>query len=122
MSIHRTRDEWRAIIEKQRLSGLSQTRFCRLHGITTSAFSNARQRLSAVGVSPSAFVPALPPVSDAGTTPGIDTLPADGPGPAAITAQQASTTFSLLLPGATLCLPVDISPHWLATLLREMAS
>lgn len=117
MSIHRTRDEWRAIIEEQRLSGLCQTRFCRLHGITPSAFSNARHRLSPGNTPAAAFVPALPPASE-----GIDILPADGPLPAAVTAHQTSTTLSLLLPGATLSLPLDISPRWLATLLREMAS
>lgn len=121
MSTHRTREQWRAIIEQQRLSGLSQTRFCRQHGITTSAFSNARQRLGAVGVS--AFVSALPPAAslnvDASTraehneaTPAEATVP--------LNSQHAAQLF-LHLPGATLSLPNDISPRWLATLLREMA-
>lgn len=119
MSMHRTRDEWLTIIEEQRRSGLGQTQFCRQHGITCSAFSNAKQRLSPVGVPLSAFVPALPP--DADTKTHTAARPDETPSTVPAANHHPAASLSLLLPGATLCLPVDISPRWLATLIREMA-
>lgn len=109
MRITRTRDQWRDILKKQQLSGLTQTQFCRHHGITRSAFSNAKLRLAFVEAPPSEFITALPPEQATRVTINNSTT----------TAPVAP--LSLLLPAATLCLPSDISPRWLATLLREMA-
>jgi len=114
MKIHRTREQWLTLFEQQQRSGLNKTQFCRQHGITRSAFSNARHRLTASNHPDTAFVPALPSGSGAHTSAPSDTLPDNAPPP------QACQQLALTLPGATLSLPVDISPRWLATLLREM--
>ncbi len=42
--VRRSRSDWLALFEAQRRSGLSQQRFCRQQGISTSAFYNARSR------------------------------------------------------------------------------
>lgn len=73
MGVYRTTEEWRAIIEEQRHSGLNQTQFCRLHAITRSAFFNARQRLYLNNEKLTAFIPARP--STATTTPVTDAEP-----------------------------------------------
>lgn len=112
----RTPEEWLALFDEQQRSGLSKTQFCRLHGITRSAFSNALHRLSASAVPVTSFVPAFPPEPDTCT-----------PAPADTVSQQeitrlppAAPQLALILPAATLSLPGDISPRWLASLLREM--
>ncbi|MGX5057237.1 IS66 family insertion sequence element accessory protein TnpA, partial [Enterobacter asburiae] len=64
MRTHRTPEEWRTLFDEQQRSGLNKTQFCRQHGITRSAFSNARHRLSARCVPTSAFISALPPTQD----------------------------------------------------------
>lgn len=122
MRINRTRDEWRILFEEQERSGLSKTQFCRQRGITRSAFSNARHRLLASCAPISAFISALPPTQDIEKNRLTNISDADKPtqGLAPGTSPQATALLYLLLPGATLSLPTDISPCWLATLLREM--
>ncbi|WP_406811941.1 IS66 family insertion sequence element accessory protein TnpA [Klebsiella michiganensis] len=116
MRINRTPEEWRALFDEQQRSGLTQTQFCRLHAITRSAFSNARCRLSASAVSTASFIPTFPPEPDACTSTPSDTAsPKNVPG-----LSPTAPQLALVLPGATLSLPVDTSPLWLATLLREM--
>ncbi|MGL5311519.1 MAG: IS66 family insertion sequence element accessory protein TnpA [Plesiomonas shigelloides] len=120
MGTHRSPDEWRSLFDKQLHSGLNKTQFCRQHGITRSAFSNARHRLSDT---PTPFVQAIPPNLDADKSVSPATLPANAPAlctSEALVAQPARQ-LTLSLPGATLSLPSDISPRWLATLLREVA-
>lgn len=119
MRINRTRDEWHAIFEAQQRSGLCKTQFCRQQGITRSAFSSARMRFSANTSPVSAFIPALPP-EDALRKPEDtpDTLSAGRPEPGL--ACTSPHQLALILPGATLSLPVDISPRWLAILIREI--
>ncbi|WP_282808191.1 IS66 family insertion sequence element accessory protein TnpA [Hafnia alvei] len=107
----RSREEWLSLFEQQQRSGLNKTQFCRQLGITRSAFSNARYRLFPSGNAVGTFVPALPPRSDVDTARLPPLLPA-----------MSAPQLALSLSGATLTLPVDISPLWLATLLREMAS
>ena len=51
---HRTRAEWYRIIGDQGESGLSQRAYCEQHGITLSAFYNAKARLGKSGLVPSA--------------------------------------------------------------------
>lgn len=121
MGVYRTTEEWRVIIEEQRRSGLNQTAFCRLHAITRSAFFNARQRLYSTNVKLTAFIPALPPTGT--TTPvtaagqiQVSTTPLP-----AISKALSSQRITLELPHCTLRLESDISPRWLATLIREMA-
>jgi hypothetical protein len=122
MRINRTRDEWRTLFQQQERSGLSKTQFCRQHGITRSAFSNARYRLSADRAPTSAFIPVLPPTqciekpSLTNNSGGNEPTLKGG----VATNSPAAALLYLQLPGATLSLPTDISPHWLATLLREM--
>lgn len=122
MRINRKPDEWLALLDQQQRSGLSKNQFCRQHGITRSAFSNATKRLSARPAPATAFLPALPPQSRADNS--IPSAPLDSKAPALsepVTPEtQAARQLALRLPGATLSLPVDISPRWLATLLREM--
>jgi hypothetical protein len=60
MGFYRTTEEWHAIIEEQRRSGLNQTEFCRLHSITRSAFFNTRQRLYLNNEKLTTFIPARP--------------------------------------------------------------
>ena len=120
MRTHRTPDEWRSLFDEQQRSGLNKTQFCRQHGITRSAFSNAHHRLFDRNATDVSFVLALPPSLPAADTltSRPDTQPANTP-----PSGQAATNrqLALSLPGATLSLPVDISPRWLATLLREIA-
>ncbi|KAA0260914.1 IS66 family insertion sequence element accessory protein TnpA [Hafnia alvei] len=120
----RTPEEWHALFDEQQRSGLNKTQFCHQHGITRSAFSNARHRLSVSSKSARSFVPALPPGAFTDTLVPSASLSNDKPVPRETVSSvpQASRQLALILPGATLSLPVDFSPHWLATLLREMAS
>lgn len=118
MRINRTPEEWLSLFAEQQRSGLNKTQFCRQHGITRSAFSNARHRLSVSSKPAGAFVSALPP-GPADTPAPSDTLSDNAP--ALRETVKAEQQLALMLPGATLSLPVDISPRWLATLLREMA-
>lgn len=125
MRTNRTRDEWNSIFGAHARSGLSQNEFCRKRGITPSAFSNAKQRISVGQAHKSAFVPVLPPQPRTEESTRADTgpailaeLPSDR---AAVSTSQTASPISVLLPGATLCLSADISPRWLATLIREMA-
>jgi hypothetical protein len=122
MRTHRTPEEWHILFDQQQRSGLNKTQFCRQHGITRSAFSNARHRLSASS-QPTAFVPALPPDSTTDKNAASDTQADHSQGlrEAVKLAPQTERQLALMLPGATLSLPADISPRWLATLLREMA-
>lgn len=123
MRINRTPEEWHILFDEQQRSGLNKTQFCRQHGITRSAFSNARLRLSVSSKPAGSFVPALPsgPVTD--TPAPSDTLSDNTPPfrEAVKPVSRAERQLVLMLPGATLSLPVDISPRWLATLLRGMA-
>ncbi len=121
MRTNRTRDEWNSIFGAHARSGLSQNEFCRKRGITPSAFSNAKQRISAGQAHKSAFVPVLPPQPSTEESTRSDTVPELPSGRAAISTSQTVSPISVLLPGATLCLSADISPRWLATLIREMA-
>lgn len=120
----RTPEEWHALFDEQQRSGLNKTQFCHQHGITRSAFSNARHRLSVSSKPAGTFVPALLSGSVTDTPAPSGTLPDNTPAlrETVSSAHQAARQLALILPGATLSLPVDISPHWLATLLREMAS
>jgi hypothetical protein len=120
MRTHRTPEEWHILFNEQQRSGLNKTQFCRQHGITRSAFSNARHRLSA-SCQPTAFVPALPPDPDAHKRAASDTQSDNAPVPGEVPEPQTERQLALMLPGATLSLPTDISPRWLATLLQEMA-
>lgn len=123
MRINRTPDEWRTLLEEQQRSGLNKTQFCRRYGITRSAFSNACHRFFADNSPATAFVQALPPSQGDEEPASPDCLPAHAPtlSLAAVPAPQVSRQLALTLPGATLTLPLDISPRWLATLLREIA-
>ncbi|EHF0279547.1 hypothetical protein IFY05_003171 [Salmonella enterica] len=122
MRINRTPEEWHTLFDEQQRSGLNKTQFCRLHGITRSAFSNARHRLSASNIPVASFVPALPPGPVDNTPAPSDTRSDNAPTlrETLKPVSQAERQLSLMLPGATLSLPVDISPRWLASLLREM--
>lgn len=45
--VRRSADDWRAILEQQRASGLSQVAFCRREEIALSTFARWKQRLAA---------------------------------------------------------------------------
>ncbi len=44
---HRTPAEWKALLERQEQSGLSQREYCSRAGISLSSFSRARRKLHA---------------------------------------------------------------------------
>ena len=46
----RTAQEWETILAEQVSSGLSQTAYCRRHGITLSGFYNAKSRIKSKSV------------------------------------------------------------------------
>lgn len=121
MGIYRTNEEWHVIIEEQRRCGLNQTAFCRLHAITRSAFFNARQRLYPTNEKLTAFIPALPPTGT--TTPVTDAEQIHVSTTPLPTLSKALTSLriTLELPHCTLRIESNISPRWLATLIREMA-
>ena len=125
MRTNRTPEEWHTLFNEQQRSGLNKTQFCRQHAITRSAFSNARRRLSARNIPAVSFVPALAPDLVDDITAHYNNTPHDNAAAirqAVKPAFHAERQLALTLPaGATLSLPVDISPLWLATLLREMA-
>ena len=58
----RTQQQWQALIEEQKLSGLTQTKFCEEKGINAKYFSLRRSQLKIgrrlVASKPSAFVAA----------------------------------------------------------------
>ncbi len=43
--VRRSADDWRAIFEQQRASGLSQAAFCEREGVALSTFARWKQRL-----------------------------------------------------------------------------
>lgn len=105
----RTKAEWLDIFNKQRLSGISHAEFCRRHDIAKSSYAKAKH-LYQSGLITSSFVAALPPEqieTDKGVSDPV--------------AHQEDSQIAIQLCGATLSLPVSISPSWVATLLREMA-
>jgi transposase-like protein len=76
---HRTAREWEAVFAAQARSGLSLKAYCQRHGITLSAFYNARSRLQSkagslvpppdaptefIGISVDAMLAAVPPQWD----------------------------------------------------------
>jgi hypothetical protein len=44
--IRRTADEWQALVEEHRASGVSQAAFCARRGIVLSSFHRARRRVA----------------------------------------------------------------------------
>ena len=58
----RTQEQWQALVEAQKHSGLTQTKFCEQHDINPKYFSLRRSQLNAVQsmvtTKPSAFVAA----------------------------------------------------------------
>ena len=81
--VHRTREQWLAIIAEQVDSGLSQKRFCEAHSITPSAFYNAKSRYNgATGVAEAAqFISVCvdpPPVEPARPTWEVELSLGDG--------------------------------------------
>ena len=46
MRKHRTAEQWQALIDQQRDSGLSATQFCKEHALGYASFCNWRKRLS----------------------------------------------------------------------------
>ena len=74
---HRTAREWEAVFAQQASSGLSLKAYCQRHGITLSAFYNAKSRFKSksvvsppetpgefIGISLDAMLPAAPPQWD----------------------------------------------------------
>ena len=66
---HRSAEQWRSMLQAHSQSGLSQEAFCRREGVSTTALSNWRKRLSgdapstmAGGVMPSPFIELANPV------------------------------------------------------------
>lgn len=43
--VRRSQGDWLALFDAQARSGLSQLRFCEQHGVSTSAFYNAKSRI-----------------------------------------------------------------------------
>nr|ULG19934.1 hypothetical protein 49p1_00234 [Yersinia frederiksenii] len=123
MKNHRTPDEWRKLFDAQQQSGLNQTQFCKRHKLTRSAFFNAKKRLA---LDPTPQDNPLPPafiaVSPEFGLPHpwvpnpVEPIPA-----VAEPASPPLESIRLTLPHCSLQLPASLSPHWLATLLQELA-
>lgn len=105
MTPARTLEQWKAIIEQQQASGLTVIEFCEQNNIKLKAFYNSRVKL---GLNPNpkkakpakAFVKAKPAIAHPVSYGGL----------------------SLKLGDATLALPKDTSPQWLAQLLKAVTS
>ena len=110
MGTIRTDDEWRAVIEEQRRSGLNPTHFCRQNAITRSAFSNAVMRFSQNTSPPSAFIPAQPATHGTAVPTPTETIHGSAAG------------ITVELPHCTLRLTQAVSPQWLSTLIRKVTS
>ena len=54
MRKHRTPEQWQALVDQQRDSGLSAPQFCKQEGIGYASFCNWRKRLSAPSTGDSA--------------------------------------------------------------------
>lgn len=116
MGIYRTDEEWRAITEAQKHSGLNPTQYCHQNAITRSAFCNAKKRLYPMKTRHKHFIHAIAPTDL--ITPSDDKLSAQV---SKTNKAQTHTVITLALPHCTLRVTTGISPGWLATLIREMA-
>lgn len=103
MTPARTLEQWKAIIEQQQASGLTVIEFCEQNDIKLKAFYNSRVKL---GLNPNpkklksskAFVKAKSATANLANHGGL----------------------SLKIGEATLALPKDTSPQWLAQLLKAV--
>jgi hypothetical protein len=53
----RSLEQWQALFAEQAASGLSQQAFCQAHGLSTSAFYQAKSRMKTNGAVPMALRP-----------------------------------------------------------------
>ena len=64
---YRSVEQWQSLVDDHARSGLSQSEFCRQHGLTQSALFNWRRRLAAPARKPqlaSPFIEISPPVAN----------------------------------------------------------
>lgn len=95
----RTLEQWKEIIEQQKASDLTIIDFCEQNDINLKTFYNRRAKL---GLSPEKAKPAFIKAKS-------------------VTINK-SAGLSLTLGDATLSLPRDTSPQWIAELLKAMAA
>ena len=97
--VHRTREQWRALIAEFEQSDLSQKDFCEPRGINPAYFSQRRLELQRESQdSNEAFVLAVPQSS------------------------AAHQTLQLRVGQTELVLPLSVSPRWVAQLVKELSA
>lgn len=91
----RTSEQWQALLTEHTQSGLTVAAFCRQHGINQKYFYLRRKQLSVS--TKSAFIPVS-------------------------VVAQPRTEMQLDYREASLQLPPDVSPQWLASLMRNLSA
>jgi len=97
--LHRTREQWRALIAEFEQSNLSQKDFCEPRGINPTYFSQRRSELQREAED-----------NDTGFTLAVPQSP---------TSQQ---TLQLRVGQTELVLPLSVSPRWVAQLVKELSA
>jgi len=97
--VHRTREQWRALIAEFEQSNLSQKDFCEPRGINPAYFSQRRLELKREAED-----------TDTGFALAV---------PQSVTSQQ---TLQLRIGQTELVLPLSVSPRWVAQLVKELSA
>lgn len=93
--VRRSEDEWQALFAEQAASGLSVKAFCESRGMCNGYFSSKRRKLAGQG-SATGFVPVR------------------------VKPTLLPTGFQLQWRDCRLSLPGDVSPGWVADLLKSL--
>ena len=97
--VHRTREQWRALIAEFEQSDLSQKDFCEPRGINPAYFSQRRLELQRdLQDSNEAFALAVPQ------------------------SINSTQTLQLRVGQTELVLPLSVSPRWVAQLVKELGA
>jgi hypothetical protein len=96
--VRRTESEWRAIVGKFELSGLSEVGFCRKANVSRKSFRIWRERLTAAGTSPRVRATRKPRPAPTGFIEWVAPIPSPTTGGE----PRAGVEFELVLPGGVL--------------------
>ena len=121
MSVHRSQQEWLRLIQLFYNSGLSGAQFCLEHNLHPKTFDNNLRKLKCLVNIPKKADPLA----------GSDFITIEAPRNQTTELQSAlqptveiASVPSLRIAAGTyqLELPIDVSPHWVAQLLKELAA